>query len=167
MWKFLKKLLLFLIIFSCLLCGCKKTTDDNIDKSLSLNEIGNGLWYNLNTYNIYWWNGRSGTDSMNRTANDTIPTPYYDCNGKICEYTKNEASYRGTEALFPISAGLWYDQDTNIVYMWNGRLGDGPLSRTPNDTTPSAYYASNGLPYVYSLENGEITMLEINNASTP
>lgn len=40
---------------------------------------------------------------------------------------------------------LYYDINTNIVYFWNGNIG---LSYS--STTPSPYYAPNGLPYKYN-----------------
>lgn len=53
----------------------------------------------------------------------------------------------GKDALVEIGNGLWYDSATGIVYWWNGRLPG-----YTNDTTPSPYYASNGLPYRYDPE---------------
>lgn len=41
---------------------------------------------------------------------------------------------------------LYYDINTNIVYFWNGFMG----SFDDCDTTPSPYYAPNGLPYKYN-----------------
>lgn len=40
---------------------------------------------------------------------------------------------------------LYYDINTNIVYFWNGVIGG-----FNNCTTPSPYYAPNGLPYKYN-----------------
>lgn len=41
---------------------------------------------------------------------------------------------------------LYYDINTNIVYLWNGIVSCGATS----STTPSPYYAPNGLPYKYN-----------------
>lgn len=54
----------------------------------------------------------------------------------------------GKSALIEIGDGLWYDTATRIVYWWSGTL-DG-ISRY--STTPSPYYAPNGLPYRYNPE---------------
>lgn len=53
----------------------------------------------------------------------------------------------GKSALVEIGDELWYDTTTRIVYWWNGNLSD-----TRWDTTPSPYYAPNGLPYRYNSE---------------
>lgn len=41
---------------------------------------------------------------------------------------------------------LYYDINTNIVYFWNGVIGGFSNCAT----TPSPYYAPNGLPYKYN-----------------
>ena len=46
--------------------------------------------------------------------------------------------------LMNIDGCLYYDTKTNIVYIWNGIFGCSTAG-----TTPSPYYASNGLPYKY------------------
>ena len=51
----------------------------------------------------------------------------------------------GTGALKEISGNLYYDVTTGIVYFWNGTLNETRWS-----TTPSPYYAPNGLPYKYN-----------------
>ena len=51
----------------------------------------------------------------------------------------------GTGALKEIGGNLYYDVTTGIVYFWNGTLGI-----YNHDTTPSPYYAPNGLPYKYN-----------------
>lgn len=48
---------------------------------------------------------------------------------------------------------LYYDINTNIVYLWNGNIGYFSQAAT----TPSPYYAPNGLPYKY---NSAINALE-------
>ena len=53
----------------------------------------------------------------------------------------------GKDALIKIGNGLWYDSTTRIVYWWNGAL-----SHVYHDTTPTPYYAPNGLPYRYNPE---------------
>lgn len=51
----------------------------------------------------------------------------------------------GTEALIKIGTGLYYDSTTRIVYWWNG-----VFEFSESSTTPSPYYAPNGLPYKYN-----------------
>lgn len=63
----------------------------------------------------------------------------------------------GKDAMFEIGGNLWYDSTTGIVYWWNGLINDGYRSAT----TPSPYYAPNGLPYRYSPESN--TFEEIDN----
>ena len=50
----------------------------------------------------------------------------------------------GSSALVELGDGLWYDSTTRIVYWWNGCISWADFS-----TTPSPYYAPNGLPYRY------------------
>lgn len=52
----------------------------------------------------------------------------------------------GKSALVEIGDGLYYDSTTRIVYWWNGII----YGRSA--TTPSPYYAPNGLPYRYNPE---------------
>ena len=64
----------------------------------------------------------------------------------------------GKTALVELGNGLYYDINTRIVYWWNGYLISGNYS-----TTPSPYYAPNGLPFLYDpvagvfeeIQNGE------------
>lgn len=54
---------------------------------------------------------------------------------------------------------LYYDTITNIVYFWNGVTGGFANCAT----TPSPYYAPNGLPYKYNPSTNtleEITLEE-------
>lgn len=51
----------------------------------------------------------------------------------------------GRSALVEIGDYLYYDSTTRIVYWWNGALMGYRA-----DTTPSPYYAPNGLPYRYN-----------------
>lgn len=53
----------------------------------------------------------------------------------------------GSGALIKIGGDLWYDSTTQIVYWWNGVI------HTKSSTTPSPYYAPNGLPYRYNPES--------------
>lgn len=52
----------------------------------------------------------------------------------------------GRDALIEIGDNLYYDSSTRIVYWWNGSLGSNYA------TSPSPYYAPNGLPYRYNPE---------------
>lgn len=54
----------------------------------------------------------------------------------------------GKSAMVKIGDQLYYDSTTRIVYWWNGGLNMGYYS----STTPSPYYAPNGLPYKYNPE---------------
>ena len=61
----------------------------------------------------------------------------------------------GRNALINIGSGLYYDSTTRIVYWWNG-------SFTANyATTPTAYYAPNGLPYKYNPETSTLEEIQI------
>lgn len=61
----------------------------------------------------------------------------------------------GRDALIEIGDGLYYDSTTRVVYWWNGNMNANYA------TTPSPYYAPNGLPYRYNPETN--TFEEINN----
>ena len=70
----------------------------------------------------------------------------------------------GKSALIKIGDGLYYDSTTRIVYWWNGYL-----EGIRYDTTPSPYYAPNGLPYKYNPEINtfeEIDLSEFINLET-
>lgn len=67
----------------------------------------------------------------------------------------------GLSSLIQIGDGLYYDSSTRIIYWWNGYLGTNSSNVTRYDTTPSPYYAPNGLPYRYNPETN--TFEEINN----
>lgn len=60
----------------------------------------------------------------------------------------------GTDNLINIGGYLYYDSTTKIVYFWNGLIGHGNQA-----TTPSPYFAPNGLPYKYEPETN--TFVEI------
>lgn len=51
----------------------------------------------------------------------------------------------GINSLTELGDGLWYDKSTRIVYWWNGNF-----TRMNCDTTPTPYYAPNGMPYRYN-----------------
>lgn len=80
------------------------------------------------------------------------------CNERIAVNVNVENSNQlnndvlGKKALIEIGDGLWYDSTTKIVYWWNGYLNYNNWA-----TTPSPYYAPNGLPYRY---NSEINTFE-------
>ena len=66
----------------------------------------------------------------------------------------------GKSALVYIGDGLYYDVSTRIVYWWNGSL-----KYVETSTTPSPYYAPNGLPYRYNSATNtfeEINFSEVN-----
>ena len=62
----------------------------------------------------------------------------------------------GRSALIEIGAGLYYDSSTGIVYWWNGDMSRGYYSAT----TPSPYYAPNGLPYRYNPKTNTFEEIE-------
>lgn len=62
----------------------------------------------------------------------------------------------GKDALIEIGSGLYYDSTTRIVYWWNGYLGIW----WDYATTPSPYYAPNGLPYKYNPETNTFEEIE-------
>ena len=51
----------------------------------------------------------------------------------------------GIKSLIELGDRLWYDSSTRIVYWWNGGLAESIY-----DTTPTPYYAPNGMPYRYN-----------------
>ena len=53
--------------------------------------------------------------------------------------------------LMNIDGCLYYDTKTNIVYIWNGFFDCYTTA-----TTPSPYYASNGLPYKYDPDTKQL-----------
>lgn len=60
----------------------------------------------------------------------------------------------GVDSLVKIGHQLYYDSATRIVYLWNGYYsGNGA-------TTPSPYYAPNGLPYRYNPETNTFEEIE-------
>ena len=61
----------------------------------------------------------------------------------------------GKSALIEIGDNLWYDSTTRIVYWWNGCI------IANRATTPSPYYAPNGLPYRYNPETNAFEEISI------
>lgn len=79
-------------------------------------------------------------------------------NVNIENNTNNTELYNtvlGCDTLIEIGDGLYYDSTTRVVYWWNGSMN------TNYATTPSPYYAPNGLPYRYNPETN--TFEKINN----
>ena len=64
---------------------------------------------------------------------------------------------QGTDVLIQIGNDLYYDATTKIVYFWNGYLGMVDCA-----TTPSPYYAANGLPYRYNPTTQTFEEIEVN-----
>ena len=62
----------------------------------------------------------------------------------------------GKESLVEIGDKVWYDSTTRIVYWWNGCIGVNN-----NATTPTPYYAPNGLPYRYNPETNTLEEIEV------
>ena len=62
----------------------------------------------------------------------------------------------GKDALIEIGEYLYYDSTTRIVYWWNGWLTGNEWA-----TTPTAYYAPNGLPYKYNPETNTFKEIEV------
>lgn len=72
---------------------------------------------------------------------------------------ENETRYMlGKSAMIELGDGLWYDSTTRIVYWWNGCL----KYQYNYSTTPSPYYAPNGLPYRFDPENNRFEEIDIN-----
>lgn len=65
----------------------------------------------------------------------------------------------GRSALILIGDSLYYDLTTGIVYWWNGSLSKGMVAYNC-DTTPSPYYAPNGLPYRYNSQTNTFEEIE-------
>ena len=63
----------------------------------------------------------------------------------------------GSSTLIEIGDRLYYDSTTRIVYWWSGMF----RGAYGGGTTPSPYFAPNGLPYRYNPETN--TFEEINN----
>lgn len=70
------------------------------------------------------------------------------------ESSINSTGKIGIKNLKEIGGNLYYDVTTGIVYWWNGEVHGSSA------TTPSVYYAPNGLPYKYNFTNN--TLEEIN-----
>lgn len=65
-----------------------------------------------------------------------------------------DSSRYGVPAMVELGDGLWYDSNTLIVYWWNGWTVQNCA------TTPSPYYAPNGLPYRYNPETNTFEEIE-------
>ena len=63
----------------------------------------------------------------------------------------------GVDALVKLGNGLYYDSTTRIVYWWNGIFSK---IMSDSNTTPSPYYAPNGLPYRYNPETSTFEEIE-------
>ena len=63
----------------------------------------------------------------------------------------------GVDALVELGNGLYYDSTTRIVYWWNGIFS---MIHSDSNTTPSPYYAPNGLPYRYNPETNTFEEIE-------
>lgn len=73
------------------------------------------------------------------------------------ELNSNQNIAFGRDNLINIGDCLWYDSTTRIVYWWNGYLHIGDYS-----TTPTPYYAPNGLPYMYNPETNTFEEIDLN-----
>ena len=62
----------------------------------------------------------------------------------------------GQSAMVEIGDGLWYNSETGIVYWWNGVIN----SMSERATTPTPYYAPNGLPYRYNTNTKSLEEIE-------
>ena len=66
----------------------------------------------------------------------------------------NKITLSSNNLVSIVSRKLYCDTKTNIVYWWNG-----VLTNTDASTTPTPYYAPNGLPYKYNPNTN--TLVEI------
>lgn len=64
---------------------------------------------------------------------------------------EHENIYIGRSAMVEIVDGLWYNSETCIVYWWN---------KYQPETTPTPYYAPNGLPYRYNPNTNSLEEIE-------
>ena len=86
-------IMIMIVICFCCLTGCsaKETTlnikhgssDVSVEKigAKSLKEIGGGLYYDVTTGIVYWWNG-----AICRLDSSTTPSAYYTPNGLPYKY---------------------------------------------------------------------------------
>lgn len=65
----------------------------------------------------------------------------------------------GINNLIKVGDGLYYDKTTLIVYFWNGWFAVTKHNVSSYDTSPTPYYAPNGLPYRYDPKTN--TFMEI------
>ena len=87
-------------------------------------------------------------ENLNETIKKVVEETY-SFNTPISINIENPSDLNGTtagrKALIEIGGYLWYDSTTRIVYWWNGYFGSSKYA-----TTPTAYYAPNGMPYKYN-----------------
>lgn len=78
MKKFIAIILIVVMMLSVTACGGEPSTEsDGILLGRSgLMELGNGLYYDINTRIVYWWDGN----------HSTMPSPYYAPNGLPFQY---------------------------------------------------------------------------------
>lgn len=62
----------------------------------------------------------------------------------------------GASAMVELGDGLWYNSETGIVYWWNGVIN----SMSERSTTPTPYYAPNGLLYKYNPNTKSLEEIE-------
>lgn len=94
-----EKVVLFIVcLFMFVLVGCGVQVNANVENNTetvyttvgvgSLEEIGNGLWYDKLTNIVYWWNG-----VLNYSDYATTPSPYYAPNGRPYRYNPNTNTF--------------------------------------------------------------------------
>lgn len=83
MKKFIAIILVVVMMLSVTACGGEPAaeSDDIIFGKSGLMELGNGLYYDINTRIVYWWNGRFDMSNYS-----TTPSPYYAPNGLPFQY---------------------------------------------------------------------------------
>jgi hypothetical protein len=84
MKKFLAIILVIVLTLSLTACGASPDveSDDIILGKSGLMELGNGLYYDVNTRIVYWWNG-----NLNGVSSGYVtPSPYYAPNGLPYRY---------------------------------------------------------------------------------
>ncbi len=107
MKKKLKKIILGLVLILCIsnIMACNRPRNVNVNISdkdgniVSVNDygianlasIGGGLYYDILTGIVYFWNGEYATYSA------TMPTPYYSENGKLFTYNPHTNSFTEVE----------------------------------------------------------------------
>ena len=102
----MKKILLIIIyvlaIFTMFLTACvDENIVVNVENTEELNNtifgrqalvhIGDGLYYDSTTLNVYWWNGY-----ITKNAWATTPTPYLGPNGLVYKYDPETNTFKET-----------------------------------------------------------------------